>query len=90
MFHCVVLRCVAGALPTRWSFETLLLLNSRGADDDPAADPAEPYFPAETLRVGTRAGATALLAMLVGLLYADALIALGRSAGPGRAGATSA
>ena len=59
------------AVPTRWTFEGLLLLESA---EHPETDLAEDYFPAESLRMGVGADALALSFMLVGLLSAAAFI----------------
>lgn len=67
-------RAGAQALPSRWAFEGLLLLESArhpaGGDDL-----AERYFPAETERMGVRADVTALGAMLIGLAALAAFLA---------------
>ena len=68
-------RLAAGVSPVRWSFEALLLLSAGEKADDPAVDPVERYFPAETDRAGSLACATALLAMLGGLVYLVAVTA---------------
>jgi pSer/pThr/pTyr-binding forkhead associated (FHA) protein len=72
-------RPLANALPSRWAFEGLLLLE---ADRTPApradggeGDLAEGYFPADTERMGTRADALALGSMVLGLSAAAAFIA---------------
>ena len=74
-------RAVANALPSRWAFEGLLLLE---ADARPAAEPlpdvpgpdlAEGYFPAETERTGPRGAAMALGFLLVGLTASAAFTA---------------
>ncbi len=59
-------RAVAGALPSRWAFEGLLVLES---DARSASDPdlAEGYFPADTDRTGPRGAAMALAFLAVGL-----------------------
>ncbi len=64
-------RWMAGALPTRWSFEALLQLSTDGEDDV-----IERYFPRESDRSGLLSCATALLAMLAGLIYANLVISL--------------
>jgi hypothetical protein len=84
---------VAGAvssfMPSRWAFEALVLLESdqrepaqSASDPDPprGLDLAEVYFPAESERMGVRADALALAAMLIGLAGAVAFIT---SAKPG-------
>jgi hypothetical protein len=60
------------AVPSRWAFEGLLLLESGG---DPERDLAEDYFPAESQRMGLRADALALGFMLFGLAAAAAFMA---------------
>jgi hypothetical protein len=76
-------RVAAAAMPSRWAFEGLLLLESeqRPAPFDPQQslpsrdrDLAEDFFPAETERMGPIADATALGCMLVGLAAALAII----------------
>jgi hypothetical protein len=81
-------RTVAAALPSRWAFEGLLLLEADGRPAPapavlpaPVDDLAEPYFPAETERMGVEADATALGATAVGLAAAAALIATGSRPG---------
>ena len=73
------MRWAAGALPSRWSFEGLLLNNQvdpAEKTDSAAATVAlaEPYFPADTERMGMAACVTALVLMVIGLAYADALV----------------
>ena len=76
-------RVAAAAMPSRWAFEGLLLLESeqRPAPFDPQQslpsrdrDLAEDFFPAETERMGPGTDATALGCMLVGLAAALAII----------------
>ena len=62
-------RWIAGASPTRWSFEAVLQLSADGEDEM-----IERYFPRETDRSGPLTCATALLAMLGGLIYANLII----------------
>ena len=83
-----VARLTATMLPTRWAFEALLLL-SEGERADVGVDLIEPFFPAEADRAGTAACATALLAMLGGLVYVDALIVLSRDGSSLRRGSLS-
>ena len=71
-------KTAAAVNPSRWAFEGLLL----GANDqlpppaDAAApDVAEPYFPAETERIGPRGALMALFAMALGWGVAAAFIA---------------
>jgi len=69
------LRPVSGLLPSRWTFEGLLLLEAgepelgtAGIDADAEKpDLAEFYFPAASQRMGIGADALALLLMLIGL-----------------------
>jgi pSer/pThr/pTyr-binding forkhead associated (FHA) protein len=70
-------RVAASALPGRWAFEGLLLLESR--DDLPGGTEtaraiAEAYFPSETERMGVRADMFALASMLIGLAGAAAFL----------------
>jgi pSer/pThr/pTyr-binding forkhead associated (FHA) protein len=81
-----VARLAAGALPTRWAFESLLLAWAGDRAEDPVADPVEPFFPAETDRAGPLTCAWALLAMLGGVVYLDGLIALSQADRPPRTG----
>lgn len=80
-------RVVSNALPSRWAFEGLLLLESERhlppppveeaatpSAPSPGRDLAEGYFPAEVDRMGVRAAAIALAAMLVGLTASAAFI----------------
>jgi hypothetical protein len=69
---------VSAALPNRWCFESLLLRTFRQDEEDPARDPAEPYFPSATVRHGVAADTTALIAMLIGFAYADLVIGRAR------------
>jgi pSer/pThr/pTyr-binding forkhead associated (FHA) protein len=70
------IRVVAAAMPSRWAFEDLLLMEADanrsvpgiGGPPQPAIDIAEPYFPAATERMGPWADATALGSMLLGLV----------------------
>jgi hypothetical protein len=77
-------RAIANALPSRWAFEGLLLLESDArpgrdpsADSPPTDGPdlAETYFPAETERTGPRGAAMALGFLLVGLTASAAFTA---------------
>ena len=70
------LRLVAGAVPSRWAFEGLLLLEASGrqtpgtgeqAAATPDDDLAERFFPAISERMGVAADALALGSMLIGL-----------------------
>jgi hypothetical protein len=80
-----VVRAISGFVPTRWTFEALLLLETYQQpvtvsvpEPDAAAgrDVAEEYFPAESERMGVRADALALVTMLIGLAGAIAFISL--------------
>lgn len=68
-----VVRSIGLVTPTRWCVEALALL-SAGENAEGAA--VASWFPAESDRYGTPACTVALLAMLGGLLYADAVSAL--------------
>jgi hypothetical protein len=73
-------KTVAAINPARWTFEGLMLnasdrLPVQVADSDPPTDLAEPYFPAETDRIGPRGAALALVAMMLGWGAAAAFIA---------------
>jgi hypothetical protein len=69
----------ASALPSRWTFEGLLLLES---DETAGLDLAEPYFPADSLRMGLGADTMALVFMLFGLAGAAAFISFSSRTGP--------
>ena len=69
---------VPGAMPSRWAFEGLLLLESA---ENPGKDLAQAYFPAESLRMGERADVLALTCMLFGLLAAAAFISTSPKSG---------
>ena len=78
---------VAEAMPSRWAFEGLILLetdqdqapvNSKESDAGPNHDFAEEFFPADSERMGVRADAMALGSMLIGLA-ALAVFISGRS-----------
>ena len=73
-------RAAAGLLPARWAFEGLLVLE---ADRRPArvSDLAEPFFPAESARMGPAADALALTLLAIGLVAAAAITS--RASGPG-------
>ena len=67
---------VAEAMPSRWAFEGLFLLETdqhramaARAETDPTQnhDPVEDYFPADSEQMGVTADATALGSMLIGL-----------------------
>ncbi len=89
-------KLVACAFPSRWAFEGLLLLESERyapATNEATSeglqpskllatnDLAEPYFPAETDRMGERADTLALGAMFVGLMTLAAFISMESRAG---------
>src|SRR5207249_339169 len=72
-------RAVAAVMPSRWAFEGLLVQEAdasptwRAPDDDGRVVPidlAEPFFAAESERMGPKADAMALGCMLVGLAAA--------------------
>ncbi len=67
-------RVVANALPSRWAFEGLLLLES-DARAASVPDLAQDYFPAETQRTGPRGRAMALAFLLIGLTATAAFTA---------------
>ena len=68
-------RPLSGLLPSRWAFESLLLLEERqpGPESDAAAtqsglpEPAATYFPIASERMGLTADVLALCLMLIGL-----------------------
>jgi pSer/pThr/pTyr-binding forkhead associated (FHA) protein len=74
-----VIRLASNASPSRWAFEGLLVNEAavRTIPEpiyEPARDLAEDYFPAEFDRMGVKADAMALGAMMVGLLGAGAFL----------------
>ena len=80
-----VIRTLAGFVPTRWTFEGLLLLdrirrpvtvNPPDQTQRPGRDVAEEFFPAETDRMGVKADALALVTMLIGLAGAVVFISV--------------
>ncbi len=71
------LKTAAGAVPSRWAFEGLLLIAEK-----PGTDLAETAFPAETERMGVTADTLALVAMLIGLAAAATFIARTSSTAP--------
>jgi pSer/pThr/pTyr-binding forkhead associated (FHA) protein len=84
-------QAASNAMPSRWAFEGLFLLESDRrasaalpdlgqASEPPIAirDIAEDYFPAETFRMGVSADVIALSAFLIGLVALAAFIAAGR------------
>jgi hypothetical protein len=87
----VPIRFAMSAMPSRWAFESLLLMEGDAippmADNGTAPpelpiDLAEPYFPAATERMGTRADAMALGFMVVGLTVAAGFISLSSKRSP--------
>ena len=66
---------IAAAMPSRWAFEGLLLLEVDArpgtsipdGSRDQEHDLAEEFFPADSARMGPAAGAAALASMLIGL-----------------------
>ncbi len=87
----LTIRFAMSAMPSRWAFEGLLLMERDAippmADDGTAPpelpiDLAEPYFPAATERMGTRADAMALGFMVVGLTVAAGFISLSSTRSP--------
>jgi hypothetical protein len=76
-------RLAAAAMPTRWAFEGVLLLESPhhrppATVDEPLPTPnrdlAEDFFPAKSERMGPRADAMALASMLIGMAAAVVLL----------------
>jgi pSer/pThr/pTyr-binding forkhead associated (FHA) protein len=74
---------ISGALPARWAFEGLLLLESdrypaveviTESEPPQGQDIAESYFAADSDRMGTMADAVALGSMLIGLVAMAAFI----------------
>jgi pSer/pThr/pTyr-binding forkhead associated (FHA) protein len=72
---------LAEAMPSRWAFEGLLLLEADGAAPG-APDPAEGAFPAATSRSGMRACVLALGLLALGLGGAAAFIGRGPGSRP--------
>jgi pSer/pThr/pTyr-binding forkhead associated (FHA) protein len=77
------LRVISDAVPSRWAFEGLLLLESdrpepigtaEPARIDRAWDLAEAYFPANSERMGALADAMALVLMVIGFFGASVFI----------------
>jgi len=83
-------RIVANALPSRWAFEGLLLLESDRHDPtvSPESSPgqtsdlAEALFPAASERMGPKADALALTFMFIGLAAGTAFISGASKLGP--------
>ena len=78
-------RALAQAIPSRWTFESLLVLEAAerplwtppvpatqagtpNTSEHPPQDMAEKHFPADSERMGARAGTLALAGMLVALI----------------------
>lgn len=78
-------RVVANALPARWAFEGLLLVESdrNAAGGEGRRDLAEAFFPADSERMGERADMIALGAMLVGLVASAAFLSEDAKPSPG-------
>lgn len=76
---------VARAMPSRWAFEGLLLLESarRPPAEAPGPDLAEAYFPADSERMGDRAALIAIASMLIGLTASAAYVSRVRASGRG-------
>jgi hypothetical protein len=81
----VPFRLAAAAMPTRWAFEGVLLLESpyhpqpeidRESSATPRRDLAEDFFSAASDRMGPEADATALALMTIGLAAALVLLVL--------------
>jgi pSer/pThr/pTyr-binding forkhead associated (FHA) protein len=77
------LRPIVQAMPSRWAFEGLFLLEtgatpphlmSAGANSTERPDLGETYFPVDSERMGPRADAAALGSMLIGLAAVAAFI----------------
>jgi pSer/pThr/pTyr-binding forkhead associated (FHA) protein len=82
---------VAEAMPSRWSFEGLYILEmdqrrapvtSKETDVGPNHDFVEEFFPADSERMGVTADAMALGSMLIGLMALTAVISALSRAGP--------
>jgi hypothetical protein len=74
---------IAAAMPSRWAFEGLILLENEGRSPsvgpeapkgERAQDLAEGFFPADSERMGPKADAMALAFMLIGLAAAAAFL----------------
>jgi pSer/pThr/pTyr-binding forkhead associated (FHA) protein len=78
------LKLAAGATPSRWAFEGLLLVETNArrvapSGREPAAaatddDPAERFFPSDSERMGPQADTMALGSMLIGLAAAAVFV----------------
>ncbi len=79
-------RPMAEAMPSRWVFEGLLLLETdrhtspEELEPNPDRDPSEDVFPSESERMGVTADAMALGLMLIGLTAVTAFVSWGSSA----------
>lgn len=79
-------RPVAEAMPSRWAFEGLLLLETDRRPPPQESEPSldrdvsEDVFPAESERMGVTADAMALGFMLIGLTAVTAFVSLGSKA----------
>jgi hypothetical protein len=78
---------IATAMPSRWAFEGLMLLESEGRapsvgpetkEGDRGADLVERFFPAASERMGPKADAMALGFMMIGLAGAAAFLSANR------------
>ena len=81
-----VVRLASSVSPTRWAFEGLLVTEAEVRQAPAPAlggDLAEAYFPAASDRMGPKADATALGAMLVGLIGLGAFL-VGSTSGTSR------
>jgi len=85
-------RLAAEAVPSRWAFEALFLLEAterpapirqEGADPTQGHDFVEDFFPANSQRMGPRADAMALGSMVIGLAALAAFIAWENRSGGG-------
>ena len=76
-------RRVAEAMPSRWAFEGLLLLEAdrrlppEESEPNPNRDLSEDVFPVESERMGVTADAMALGFMLIGLMAVTAFLSWG-------------
>jgi pSer/pThr/pTyr-binding forkhead associated (FHA) protein len=75
------LQTAANASPTRWAFEGLLVLEAERRPSGEAGDLAENYFPADTVRIGPRGSALALLFFQVGVFACTVFLAFDSSRG---------
>ena len=70
---------IPSAVPSRWAFEGLLLLES---GENSGNDLAQAYFPADSLRMGLTADALALVFLLIGLVAASGFVVISAQTGP--------